>query len=118
MEKQKTAAVVSQSASIPAAFYAMSVSLPASCFSHITIFVSEKAKIAKELLDKKAFAAGRLATGISAAGTPTTATPALQFLQAETPKQVPITLLTELQLLPPRYNFYKRKMENKYLQSA
>ncbi|WP_375449063.1 hypothetical protein [uncultured Nostoc sp.] len=52
------------------------------------------------------------------AGTPAAAATALRFLPAKKRKQIPATNLTYLQLLPQRYDFYKRKSKNRYVQPA
>ena len=65
-------------------------------------FAIEKAKTAKDVLDKKALAA---------AGT---AAPALQFLRAEKRKDVYATNLTYLQLLASRLQSKKRKWLRMY----
>ena len=69
-------------------------------------FAIEKAKTAKDVLDKKAPAAG-------------TAAPRYDFYKRKSENtQVRVTSLTDLQLLPPRYDFYDRKSENRYLRPA
>ena len=67
------------------------------------------------------FTSGKAKTGTSdRRDTTAAAASALRFLRAEKQKQVPATRLTNLylQLLPPRYDFYERKSEDRYLRPA
>ncbi len=59
--------------------------------------MSGTAKMTKDVFNKKVLIISILAAGI--------ATPALQFLQAEKRKQVHVTSLTLLRLLPSPCNF-------------
>ena len=75
--------------------------------SYITTFATEKAKTAKDILNRK----------VPATCTPIAAPPALRFLQAKKRKQVPATgltylLLVHLQLLHSCYDFYEQKNKN------
>lgn len=60
-------AVASQLANISTALYGTSISLSASCYFHITIFVSRKARIVKDILDGNTSIAGGPAIDLSGA---------------------------------------------------
>ncbi len=86
------------------------------CCLRVAIFATEKAKMVKDLLDKKLLIAYTSAAGIVSL--------TLQFLRAENEKQIRAIGLTQLPAnlllaqLPPHYDLYKRKSENRYVQPA
>lgn len=95
-----------------------------SCCHCITVFMSRKVKTRIATADTTVARVTIFIirkTKTSTCNGPDTliaAAPTLWFLQDKKRKQICVTGLTDLQLLLLRYDFYKRKSENRYVRSA